>query len=136
MNSVRFGVIGLGNMGSYHCAYMHELQSASLNAVCDIDHTKLATIGEKYGVRQFNTDREMIDSGEVDAVIVAVPHYLHAEMTIAALERGLHVITEKPEAVSVKAAAAINDAAAKHPKQKFGIMFQSRTSPINCCASG
>ncbi|HEX8522345.1 MAG TPA: Gfo/Idh/MocA family oxidoreductase [Tepidisphaeraceae bacterium] len=131
MNTVRFGVIGLGNMGAYHCGYMHALENASLTAVCDSDAGKLDLVGGKHPeAKKYTSWEELMGSGEVDAVIVAVPHYEHPAITIAALERGLHVMTEKPEAVSINAARRMNEVAEQHPKQKFGIMFQTRTNPL------
>src|SRR5438552_2375051 len=130
MQIVRFGIIGLGNMGSFHCASFDQIQDAKLTAVCDIDEKRLESVGGKYTVAKFTDYREMIDSEMVDAILVATPHYSHPEMTIAGFEKGLHVLCEKPQAVTVGDAKRMNDAAAKHPKQKFGIMFQMRTAPI------
>ncbi len=132
MQMVRFGVIGLGNMGAYHCGYLNSLENAKLTAVCDSDAARVDSImGQIEGVKPFLKYQDLIGSGDVDAVIVAVPHYFHPEIAVVALEKGLHVITEKPEAVTINDARRMNDAAAKRPKQKFGIMFQSRTNPIN-----
>ena len=131
METVRFGVVGLGNMGSFHCGYMDNLEGAKLAAICDKDPAKLDGVGSKYSVPRFAKLEEMIGSGEIDAVLVATPHYSHPEMAIAALDKGLHVLVEKPEAVTVNEARRMNEVAAKHPKQKYGIMFQMRTNPVN-----
>ena len=130
MDTVRFGVIGLGNMGSVHCSYLDTIENAKLAGICDIDPQRLAAIGAKYAVPRFQDYREFLGSGLIDAVIVATPHYFHPEMTIAAFERGLHVLCEKPVAVTVNEARRMNCAAADHPKSKFGIMFQLRTNPV------
>jgi predicted dehydrogenase len=125
------GVIGLGNMGSYHCGYMDTLAGAKLAAIADVDAAKLESVGAKYpGAKRFATSQDLIASGEVDAVIVATPHYSHPDIAVAGFERGLHVLTEKPEAVTVREARRMNEAAARHPKQVFGIVFQSRTNPV------
>jgi predicted dehydrogenase len=131
MDTVRFGVIGLGNMGSYHVNYIDALQGAKLTALCDIDPNRLETAAAKFPhASRFTDYQALIGSAEVDAVIVATPHYQHPEMTIAALEKGLHVLCEKPEAVTVGQARRMNTAAADHPQLKFAINFQMRANPV------
>src|SRR5688572_8025444 len=114
METVRFGIIGLGNMGSFHAAHFDKIEGAKLSAVCDGDAARLDTMSKKHGVPGFAAYRELIDSGTVDAIIVATPHYQHPEITIAAFDKGLHVLCEKPAAVTVKQARMMNAAAAKH----------------------
>jgi predicted dehydrogenase len=131
MDTVRIGVVGLGNMGTYHCNYLPSLDGARLAAICDSDSKKLEVAAAKWPQAQkFTGWQEMIGSGEIDAVLIATPHYSHPEMTIASLDRGLHVLCEKPAAVTIKEARRMADAGAKHPKQKFGLNFQMRTNPV------
>ncbi len=127
---VRMGVIGLGNMGSHHAKYLAAggVAGATLGAVCDTDPSRLAKA--KADVPRFATHGEMLASGTVDAVVVAVPHYDHPPVTTAAFDAGLHVLCEKPVAVSVSAARAVNAAAAAVPHLKFGVMFNQRTNPM------
>ncbi len=124
------GVIGLGNMGSAHAKYLaaRSVSGATLGAVCDTDATRREKVGAD--VPQFATVADLLGSGTVDAVLVAVPHYDHEPITRAAFEAGLHVLCEKPVAVSVSAARAVNRAAAKVPHLKFGVMFNQRTNPM------
>jgi predicted dehydrogenase len=131
MNSVRIGVIGLGNMGSHHARYLAAggVEGATLGAVCDIDPDRRPA-GVAAGVPRFTSHAELLRSGAVDAVIVASPHYDHPPVTMAALDAGLHVLCEKPVAVSVGAARAVNAAAARVPHLKFGVMFNQRTNPM------
>jgi len=131
MNSVRFGIIGLGNMGMYHANYFDSLENATLAAICDIDAKKLDNAAAKFPkASRFATHQELLASNAVDAVLVATPHYQHGEITLAAFDKNLHVLCEKPEAVTVTEARRMNEGAAKHPNLKFGIDFQMRTSPI------
>lgn len=132
MDSVRVGVIGLGNMGATHVGYLAagNVQGATLAAVCDADAARLAAIRAKADVATFTSATEMIRSGAVDVALVAVPHYDHVPITLAAFEAGLHVLCEKPVAVSVSAARRVNDAAAQAPHLKFGVMFNQRTNPL------
>jgi len=131
MDKVRFGIIGVGNMGMYHINYFNTLENASIEAICDADAKKLDTAAAKApGAKKFSTYQELISSGAVDAVLVATPHFQHPEIAIAAFEKGLHVLCEKPEAVTVKEARRMNAAADAHPKLKFSLNFQMRTSPL------
>ena len=131
MERVRFGVVGVGNMGTYHCNYLDELPGARLAAVCDIDPAKLESAAEKFpGAQRFARWEEMLASKTIDAVLVATPHYQHPDITVAALDQGLHVLCEKPAAVTVKEARRMNEAAARHPDLKFGMNFQMRANPM------
>src|SRR4051794_16844461 len=132
MDKVRFGVAGLGNMGSFHVASFKDIPDTQLTAICDADGARLEKVAKTApaDVKTFSDYRKMLDSGLVDAVIVAVPHYFHGEITLAAWERNIHVLCEKPICVSVREARQINEAYKKHPKLKFGIMFQMRTTPM------
>ena len=131
MNVVRFGVVGLGNMGSYHCNYLDAVEGAKLAAISDIDPKRLESAAAKYPAAQkFERWQEMIKSGAIDAVLIATPHYQHPEITVAAVEADLHVLCEKPAAVTVKGARKMADAAATRPHLKFGINFQMRANPV------
>ncbi len=139
MDKVRFGVIGLGNMGGWHAKALAAkaanapggIENATLTAVCDIDAAKVEQTAKATGARGFATHNEMMDSKLVDAVIIATPHYDHPPIAIDAFSRGIHVMSEKPIAVSVNAARKLNEEyKAKYSHLKFGIMFQSRTSPV------
>ena len=92
MNKVRLGVIGIGSMGSSHSRWLADgqVEGSCLSAVCDIDEARRAWARENLPseVRVYDNYLELLDSGEVDGVIIAVPHYLHPEMAAAALERG------------------------------------------------
>ncbi len=131
MQTVRVGVIGLGNMGTYHCNYLDSVENAKLTAICEADGAKLAAAAGKFpGAQTFDRYEELLSSKIVDAVIIATPHYQHPEITIAAFNNGLHVHCEKPAAVTVKQARTMNDAAAKHPQLKFSMNFQMRMNPV------
>ena len=66
----------------------------------------------------------------MDAIVTTVPHYLHTEMAIYAIEHGMPVLVEKPAGVFAKAVHAMNDCAAAHPEVPFGIMFNQRTNKL------
>lgn len=129
---VRIGIIGLGNMGFAHanCIFEKRVQGMRLCALCDIDSGKLERAVTAFGeIAAFQRYTELIDSGLADAVIIATPHPLHAEIAVYAFEHGLHVLTEKPADISVSAAQRMNEAAERSGRV-FGIMFNQRTNPL------
>ena len=127
MDTVRLGVIGLGNMGSFHAASLETLAGVKLTAVCDSKHARAAEIASRHGARPFSNSAELLDSGAVDAVLIATPHMQHPQSCLAAFSKGVHVLCEKPIAVTIGEARAVNTAAAARPDLKFGLMLQQRT---------
>ncbi|MHB1485818.1 MAG: Gfo/Idh/MocA family protein [Saccharofermentanales bacterium] len=132
MDNVRIGIIGIGNMGSVHAnnIFRGEIRQATLAAVCDIDENKLEWAKANLGdVTRYKDYREMIQSGLIDAVIIATPHYLHPEIAIFAFENKMNVLTEKPAGVYTKKVEEMNKAADK-AGTVFCIMYNQRTNPI------
>lgn len=127
MKSLRLGVIGLGNMGTAHCRSLIDgkVPDCRLAAVCDEDPAAL----KKFpGIKGFTSSAELIRSDEVDAVLIATPHYSHTTIGIDALKQGLHVLVEKPLSVH-KADCLRLIAAHTSKKQVFAAMFNQRTDP-------
>jgi predicted dehydrogenase len=130
MDKVRFGVVGMGNMGIPHARNILGAKSEefSLTAICEIDEQKGAKFAQEFGVRHFTDFQDMYDSGLINAVIIAVPHYWHPVMTIAAARKGLQVMCEKPLAVTVGKARLMIEECRKN-KVALGAMLQQRTRP-------
>jgi len=128
MNSVRLGIIGMGNIGSHHATYLLDgkVKRVELKAVSDAFVDKLARYKQR-GLRVFADGEELIRSGEVDAVIISTPHYQHTSLGIAALKAGLHVMVEKPISAHKADAERLIEIRKQHPKQVFAAMFQMRT---------
>lgn len=132
MKKVRLGVIGYGNMGSSHITNITggKVPKMEVAAVCDIDADKRKAFSEKYpDIPAYDNAEEMYNSGLIDAVLIAVPHYDHPSLAIKAFECGLHVLTEKPAGVYTKQVLEMNAAAEKSDKV-FGIMYNQRTNPM------
>ena len=132
MEQIKLGIIGIGNMGKGHIDNIANglCPSVSVTAVCDIDAAKLGYAREKLGeVAEFTDAIEMLDSGKIDTVLIAVPHYNHPTYAIEAFKRGIHVMTEKPAGVYTRQVREMNEAADK-AGVKFGIMFNQRTTPL------
>ncbi|MGJ6981643.1 Gfo/Idh/MocA family protein [Aestuariimicrobium soli] len=129
--TVRLGIIGLGTEGSMYANLISDGQvpNMSIGAIADVDESKKERADE-LGVPFFTNYEELIASGAVDAVVTTVPHYLHPEMGIKALDAGLHALLEKPVAVYTKQAREVIDHAAGKPEQTFGVFFNQRTNPL------
>ena len=135
MNKVRFGIIGIGKMGSQHCLRFTNglIKNAVLTAVCDVAPERKKWAEKKLapkGVAFFDDYKALIDSGLTDAVLIATPHYFHPVMAIYALEHGQHTLIEKPAGVYTKAVREMNETAAGHPELVFGIMYNQRTNKL------
>jgi predicted dehydrogenase len=131
---VRLGIIGIGGMGRGHAGYLSkgEVAGARLTAVCDISPDALewarTTLGENVAL--FDDAEALFDSGTVDAVLIATPHYFHPPLAIAALQHNLHALVEKPAGVYTKQVREMNEVAAKSDKI-LGIMFNQRTRGVH-----
>ena len=127
MNSVRLGIIGMGNIGKYHADYLSKkkVSRCELVAVCDA----MAPLDAYQPLKTFTDGEALIKSGEVDAVIVATPHFQHTTLGIAALDAGVHAMIEKPISSHKADAERLIAASKRNPKVVFGGMFQMRTEP-------
>lgn len=133
MTKLRFGIIGYGAQGSMYASFIEQgmVESMDLVAVCDIDEAKQAKLKEEFPSKKIYSDyQDMITSGEVDAIITTVPHYLHPEMATFALENGVHVLNEKPAGVYTKQVKALNEFAASKQDVTYAIMFNQRNNPL------
>jgi len=122
----------MGNMGAAHayCIANGEIKGLKLAAVCDINLQKTEVICKEHTeLKAFCDYKKLLGSGDIDAVIIAVPHPLHAEIAMAALSQGLHVLLEKPADISVSRVKKLNELAEKTEKC-FAIMFNQRTNPL------
>lgn len=132
MKEIRVGIVGVGNMGSAHatCIAENNIEGMHLTAVCDILSNRAENIQKKYpSVKTYTDYNQLFKSGEIDAVIIAVPHPLHSEIAIKAFENSLHVMLEKPADIAVSKVLKLNDAAKKSGRV-FSIMFNQRTNPL------
>src|SRR5438093_6342197 len=130
MNTVRIGIVGMGNIGKHHADYLlaGKVPRCELTAVCSTSPQKLEPYRAK-GLRIFDRGEKLIDSRDVDAVIIATPHYQHTALGIAALEAGLHLMVEKPISAHKADAERLIAVAKKNPDQVFAAMFQLRVEP-------
>ncbi|MEP7285229.1 MAG: Gfo/Idh/MocA family oxidoreductase [Chloroflexota bacterium] len=127
---LRAGVIGLG-IGQLHAEGYHISPDATLVALCDADELRLHDFGHKYNVPPeglFTNYQRMLAEAKLDVLSVCLPNFLHAEVSIAALNAGVHVLCEKPLAPTVAQAQEILDAAKRNDRRLIvGYNFRYRT---------
>jgi len=112
-------MIGTGNRGSYVMKGVMEQPEAQVAALCDIKPDRLdaaASIAAKHNPKTYKDWREVIDRKDIEAVYIATPPYLHAEMAVAALQAGKHVYCEKPIGVTAPQVRDVVRAAKKSNK--------------------
>jgi predicted dehydrogenase len=123
---LRVGIVGLGGMGQGHCKRVVEkVPEMKLAAVCDAHAPTAEKVGAELKVPHFTAYRDMIAANCCDAVIVATPHPLHPEISIACMEAGLHVLTEKPVSERIGTAEEMVKTA-ERKGVTLGVIFQQR----------
>ena len=134
MDSVRLGVVGAtGGMATAHRQYFEKIDGLVYAAAADRNADKLAAFAEETGVATFTDPQAMVDSGTIDALMVVTPHPFHPALCAMGLRAGLHVLCEKPVAVTAKEAAELNavyeETSKAHPGQLFAGMLNQRDRP-------
>ena len=135
MKKIKLGIIGIGNMGSGHVKNIIDgkCPDFEITAIADTNPERLEWAkSQGYGenVKYFIDDYEMLDSGLIDACLIAVPHYDHTILAIECMKRSIHVMLEKPAGVYTKQVLEMNEVAEEHPEVVFGMMFNQRTNCV------
>lgn len=122
MNQIRVGIVGCGEVTQIlHLPSLYQLGHLfEVTALCDVSPTVLTTVGDTWNVSNRFTDyRELVRQNDVDAVLIANPHVYHAEVIVAAVEAGKHVLVEKPMCLTLREADEIITA-----RQRTGVVVQ------------
>jgi predicted dehydrogenase len=130
---VRLGLLGFGAQGSMYAKFIAEglVPNMTIGAICDIDPAKAELVAATYpGVPFYADYLTMLESGDIDAVVTCIPHYLHPQAGIDALRHGVHALVEKPAGVYTKQVKELNAYAETKPELTFGIMFNQRNNPL------
>ncbi len=132
---LRIGVIGVGNMGQHHTRVLSLLKDVELVGVADINVERGLDTASKYRVRFFEDYRDLLP--HVEAVCIAVPTKLHHGVGMTCLQRGVHVLVEKPIAASIAEAESLVNAAAESGQilqvghiERFNPAFQEFTKVL------
>lgn len=119
------GIIGCGGISAAHIGAMLTMDNIKITAVCDIRPERAEAAAAKTGAKVYTDYKELLASG-VEAVHLCTPHYLHAPMAIEAMEMGIHVVTEKPMAISLEDARKMIAVSEKPGNGKLCVIFQRR----------
>lgn len=131
MEKIKVGIIGVGNMGSGHMKNIlaGKCPELEITAFADrIEAKRLAAAEKLPNAQVFVEGKDLIENGDVDAVIVATPHYQHPELAIYAMQHGKHVMVEKPAGVYTLQVREAMAEADKHPEITYAQMFNQRTN--------
>lgn len=120
---LRTALIGPGKVSDTHARALQEL--AAFVAVCGRDPAKTKTFADRYNITPYTDLEEMLRAERIDALVICTPHPQHAENALVALNLGVHVLVEKPMAITLSDCDRMLDAAQKH-NAKLGVISQRR----------
>jgi predicted dehydrogenase len=121
---LRIGVVGCGYIGHPHAKAITRVPNAQLVAVADLNRGSADLFAAEYHAQPYGDYHEMLARADIDAVVVATPPTAHAEVTIAALEAGKHVLVQKPLALTVDECDRMIEAARKADRQLMNAFFE------------
>lgn len=134
MSKIRVGIIGCGGNSRGHGRRLSGIEEAEIVALTDVSDNSLSAYQDSVpGVDElptFKNYKEMLDSVEMDAVEISTPHTLHFEHIMASLDKGLHVLTEKPMVCTVEHAKAVIEKTKETGKHTM-VSYQRHFSPIH-----
>jgi predicted dehydrogenase len=132
MDKIRLGFIGCGGNATSHIGRALEMPEVEVVALCDTSQQSLSRVQERYpalaAVPTFTDYRQLLGQAGLDAVEISTPHTLHFEQIMASLDKGLHVLTEKPMVCSVEHAHAVIEKAETQGKILM-IAYQRHLAP-------
>lgn len=118
MSKTTFALIGTGGIAQTYAAAFQTSEVCQLVAVADINEPSAQAFAEPFGAEAFNNYQDLAENAEFDAVVIATPPNTHPEIAIYFMERGKHILCEKPLCLSSKEAVRMNEAA-----EKAGVIF-------------
>ncbi len=130
MKEHKFAVIGVGGQGMTWVERLSKHPETKLVAVMDIDEKRVKKIGEQVKANPYTSADELFKNEDLDAVVIATPHYMHAPYAITAAENDVHVLSEKPMAISLQQCDEMIIACRKNAV-KLGLGFQHRFNLVH-----
>lgn len=126
MKTFKTAVIGCGMISKNHFKALKNVQNAECIVACDCKAERARAAAESYGIPAIETDyHKVLENPEVDVVHICLPHYLHAQVAMEAMEHGKHVLCEKPMALSPEDAQKMIEVRDR-TGTVLGICFQNR----------
>ena len=126
--TIHIGLIGGGNITETHARAAREISGVEITAVYGTNAEKVGALCRAHGGKAYHDFDAFLAHRPMDLVAIGSPSGLHAAQGVAAAERGLHVLTEKPIDISTRRADTLIDAA-RRSGVKLGVMFQDRVKP-------
>ena len=123
---IQTAIIGCGAIHTMHTGAIADLPDVQIAAVCDTKADRAQRTAEELGCRWYTDYTKMLDEEQLDAVHICTPHWLHGEMALEALRRGIRVLVEKPMAVTVEQARAMIAEDERQGSGKLCVIFQNR----------
>ena len=129
--SIRVALIGTGIMGMDHARiFAEELPHVTLHTICDVSEERARYVADQFGIQNAHTDAlKVIDSNEVDAIVIASPDHTHTPLTLAAIKAGKQVLCEKPLATTSQECLTVIEEETKLGKQMVQLGFMRRFDP-------
>ncbi len=123
----RTAIVGCGCIAQTHATNLTQMQNVKIVAVCDVLAERAEKLKADFALDAlvFDDYLKMLDDVKPDILHICTPHYLHAEMAVAALERNINVLLEKPVCIDLDQLAAL-EKAERESKAKICISFQNR----------
>jgi predicted dehydrogenase len=130
MNTLKFGIIGIGSIAPIHVAAIKSTPNMELAAVATRNKEHGESFVSKHGGKWYDDYHQLLESDDVDVISICTPHHMHAQMTIDAAEAGKHVLCEKPMAINVNECDKMINAC-KKANVTLGVIFQCRFEPLS-----
>ncbi len=126
MKKLQIAIVGCGDIARFTALACRLNRKIQATACVDSNQEKATSFGRRFGIKQcYDSYEKMLNQAKIDAVYLAVPHYLHFSMIMAALDKGLNVFSEKPITIKLEHALEICRIA-KKKKCKVGVNYQYR----------
>lgn len=122
---MKVSVVGCGNISKCHFAALEKIENVEISSVVDIKQDRADEAAAKYNCKAYYDFMTMLDEDKPDCIHICTPHYLHVDMAVEALNRGINVLCEKPCAISEEGLKKLRLAQLMSPAQ-YGVCFQNR----------
>lgn len=122
---MKVSVVGCGTISRNHLRILRSIKGIEISSVVDIKKDRADAAAKKYGCKAYYDFETMLKEDKPDSIHICTPHYLHVPMAVAALDKGIHVLCEKPCAISQEGLSQLREAQ-KKSSACFGVCFQNR----------